>query len=549
MNDLERTKELFKEAQGQFQQAKTDRDKLAVLFAALSKRNRINPIPNADDSLFLGVCVKHDGAYVDHTFIANIRILSKEGLSPILENPFSLSNLKTYVRLEDAIEHKLEEGKYVLFRVSPGAFNKPNEVFTAKIQCTGKEKADFKISDPQVISILEVFFSDPSLKDIYDVSFRLAKAKGEKLKIDEQITKENDNLKIVQREKKNIEQERDNLLKEIDQKRKVFSSLLRVLPPKTNDSLPSECVAELMLEETINQLRYDYGTDKKADKSKKELKRIVTSFLMALNTTQIITLHGKPGTGKTTFVNRIAAALGAKLTMISVQNNWTDASDLMGYYNPIEKTYQSTPFLDAILDAWNDFAQSQKDEKPSRLHIICLDEMNLARIEYYFATFLSLLQLEEEKRIIKLLPKDVEDKVSAKDAEYKELAKYKSFSLPANIRFVGTLNFDESATLPSPKVVDRSYYICFDELKPCKLEKVEPKEYVPFTHFDEPEDTDYVPEGNHNARHNKYVQQMHSLFTKLKGDENEFSALINQGRPSYKELRQSWEGQMFGEEG
>lgn len=264
-------------------------------------------------------------------------------------------------------------------------------------------------------------------------------------------------------------------------------------------------------------------------------------FITALNTNQIITLHGAPGTGKTTYVSRISNALGAKLTMIPVQNNWTDSSDLMGYYNPIEKQYLSTPFLDAILDAWDDHV---KNKDNAHLHIICLDEMNLSRIEYYFATFLSLLQLEPEERKIQLLPRDVEAKVK----EYPDLERYKTFILPPNVRFVGTLNFDETATIPSPKVVDRSFYIDFDNVTTGELKKQDIPDYIPKNFFEMKEDTEYTPDKNRNARHNKYASQMHAMAKALSIDEKTFKKLLKDGRPEYTELRSKWEAQMFGEE-
>lgn len=88
---------------------------------------------------------------------------------------------------------------------------------------------------------------------------------------------------------------------------------------------------------------YDYTDD------------LITSFLMALSTTQIITLHGKPGSGKTTFVYEAAKAIGTTVTIISVQNNWTDSADLMGYYNPMQKTFESTEFTEAILAAKDEY--------------------------------------------------------------------------------------------------------------------------------------------------------------------------------------------------
>ncbi len=195
---------------------------------------------------------------------------------------------------------------------------------------------------------------------------------------------------------------------------------------------------------------------------------LVAGFLMALTTSQIIALCGKPGTGKTTFAEQMANALGARFHLIEVQNNWTDRSDLLGFYNPVQQTYQSTEFLDALLEAWEDW---RKREKDSRLHIICLDEMNLSRVEYYFATFLSLLQRKPEDRIISLLPRDQVQRV--KDAESDDkaansLALYLDLFIPPNVRFVGTMNVDDTTQPLSPKVIDRCIFLEFRSNKDAK---------------------------------------------------------------------------------
>lgn len=196
-------------------------------------------------------------------------------------------------------------------------------------------------------------------------------------------------------------------------------------------------------------------------------KETIIQFLTALHTSQIIILCGKPGIGKTTFAGQMAKALGAEFHLIEVQNNWTDRSDILGYYNPVEGFYQSTDFLDALLEAYDD------NENNNRLHFICLDEMNLARIEYYFASFLSLLQRPENERDIKLLPADTNARIKAIEAKiekneecsekekekYELLRRYTAFPLPSNLRFVGTMNIDESTNMLSPKVIDRSFFV------------------------------------------------------------------------------------------
>lgn len=192
--------------------------------------------------------------------------------------------------------------------------------------------------------------------------------------------------------------------------------------------------------------------------------KMLVSFLMALSTFQIIALCGDPGTGKTTFARQMANALGAKFHLIEVQNNWTDRSDVLGFYNPTNGSYQSTSFLDALIEARDD---EEENGINARLHIICLDEMNLSRVEYYFATFLSLLQQKPEDRNISILPWDVMCKLSKEDSSaYVDngLLRYQQLYIPSNVRFVGTMNMDDTAQNLSPKVIDRCFFIEFNKL-------------------------------------------------------------------------------------
>lgn len=237
-------------------------------------------------------------------------------------------------------------------------------------------------------------------------------------------------------------------------------------------------------------------------RSNKELyyeKHIIEKFLIGLCTDQLIILSGEPGTGKTSLAEGFAEAVSAECKIISVQPNWTDNQDLLGFYNPIEKTYVSTPFLDAIIEA---------ESQPDKLFVICLDEMNLAHVEYYFAEFLSKLYSKDktlnlysdniynsiiaelnmksqkfevywknrsnEKREENFLENDnILDKLDEKEREeyielkwrWKMLTDYRSnIKIPDNIRFVGTINKDETTKDLSPKVLDRSFIIDIESL-------------------------------------------------------------------------------------
>ena len=213
-------------------------------------------------------------------------------------------------------------------------------------------------------------------------------------------------------------------------------------------------------------------------------KEILKSLYFGLQTDKLILLTGNPGTGKTSLVRALAKSFNFEsAAIISVQSNWTDRSDLLGYYNPIEKNYIATEFLDALIK----FNKSAL-KNPDRLFIICLDEMNLAHIEHYFAEFLSSLQDNREiilysekmrQNIIRELQANGQNENGELDKEkisslnlderryYFELCRMArmivdypaKIKIPPNVKFFGTLNQDETTHDISPKVIDRSYII------------------------------------------------------------------------------------------
>ena len=193
---------------------------------------------------------------------------------------------------------------------------------------------------------------------------------------------------------------------------------------------------------------------------------ILELFLSAVRSNILTILTGPSGTGKSSLVEVLENAISnVKVKMISVQSSWTDAQDLLGYFHPNEKVFVATPFMEALATA-RIAEKTKKDE----LHIICLDEMNLAHIEYYFAQFLSIREQKEPK--IQLYPKryeqwavgvlagEIEGDSFAKQNAEELIEKYPStFVVPSNVRFVGTLNMDHTVKSLSPKVVDRSLII------------------------------------------------------------------------------------------
>ncbi|MCD1159225.1 McrB family protein [Peribacillus frigoritolerans] len=206
---------------------------------------------------------------------------------------------------------------------------------------------------------------------------------------------------------------------------------------------------------------------------------IIRSFVYALQSNILTLLAGPSGTGKSSIVQAFGRAVkNVEVRMVPVQSSWTDAQDLLGYFHPMDKAFVPTPFMEAM-------AEAALEKNKSKLFLICLDEMNLAHIEYYFSEILSAR--EEKIPSIRLYPKryleiakhtlnnDTASIEQQKSAE--ELIKLYPpiFKIPENVRFIGTLNMDHTVKPISPKVIDRSFIIEINHLKTQEKEVIKEK--------------------------------------------------------------------------
>lgn len=139
------------------------------------------------------------------------------------------------------------------------------------------------------------------------------------------------------------------------------------------------------------------------------------------------------------------------ILFLSVRPDWRDSKSLLGYYNPLTKTYQTTPFIEFLLKA------KQSYKRDGLAWFLILDEMNLARVEYYFADLLSVLESGRDKdgytiEALRFNSGDLEEGTEALPEE---------IHLPPNLYIVGTVNVDETTQAFSPKVLDRAFSIEF----------------------------------------------------------------------------------------
>jgi hypothetical protein len=189
--------------------------------------------------------------------------------------------------------------------------------------------------------------------------------------------------------------------------------------------------------------------------------RVVRAFHTAMKvneTTQMAVLAGISGTGKSQLPRVYAAGMGIGFLQVPVQPRWDSPQDLMGFYNYIEQRYRPTDMARAL---WHlDELNNPETELKDRMMLILLDEMNLARVEYYFSDFLSRLESRPTGAAVaeKNLRKDAEIELEIPTIEGGDPPRI----FPGyNLLFAGTMNEDESTQSLSDKVVDRANVLRF----------------------------------------------------------------------------------------
>lgn len=179
----------------------------------------------------------------------------------------------------------------------------------------------------------------------------------------------------------------------------------------------------------------------------------IRSFLAGMATSRLAILQGLSGTGKSSLPRILAEAIGARCPRIAVQSNWRDRHELLGYNNDFTGVFSETEFTEAVYEA-------RLQHEKNRIWFIVLDEMNLARIEYYFADFLSALEEPDpQKRLVRLLHFDP----AAQGESAPRYLERGALRIPQNVWFIGTANQDQSTQEITDKVYDRGQVIDFSE--------------------------------------------------------------------------------------
>jgi AAA domain (dynein-related subfamily) len=173
--------------------------------------------------------------------------------------------------------------------------------------------------------------------------------------------------------------------------------------------------------------------------------RNLRRYHVSLKTRGFVVLAGVSGSGKTWLAEAYADVIGAEQLRVPVAPNWTTNEDLLGYLNPIDGKYRHTDFSRFLQRAAMEYSDAQAANRSTRPFHLILDEMNLARVEYYFAKFLSAMEARARYGTAPI--------ALAEDLEVQ---------LTPNLKFIGTVNVDETTFGFSDKVYDRAQLIELD---------------------------------------------------------------------------------------
>lgn len=190
-------------------------------------------------------------------------------------------------------------------------------------------------------------------------------------------------------------------------------------------------------------------------------------FVAALASTKLVILQGISGTGKTSLAYAWGKFMKHDSCIASVQPSWRDRTDMFGYFNEFTKKFNETEMLKEMYHA------GYCDE----IFTVILDEMNLSRVEYYFAEMLSILEMpNRDEWVIELVPNSWKT-----DPKHIKGGK---IQVPANMWYIGTINNDDSTFAVTDKVYDRAMPIDIND-KGTPFEPIDtPAQDINFSYLD-----------------------------------------------------------------
>ena len=214
---------------------------------------------------------------------------------------------------------------------------------------------------------------------------------------------------------------------------KIDEKYANYVAPELNETITLEQICEQFRNYSASKMGLYYTID------------LIRLFISAFASNRLIILQGISGTGKTSLAYAWGYFVKNESTIASVQPSWRDSTEIYGYFNEFTKRFNETQVLAKMYEA----------RYNPKIYLTVLDEMNISRVEYYFAEMLSVLELPStDEWIISLVP-------NAWPNDPKLLEEGR-FRIPDNMWYCGTINNDDSTFMVTDKVYDRALPINID---------------------------------------------------------------------------------------
>lgn len=251
-------------------------------------------------------------------------------------------------------------------------------------------------------------------------------------------------LKYISEQYKSTQESKFKVLVDID---KDIAAQGMYNPKGFNRSLKELCDYVRAFGSSHKRLYYSIDT----------IRVFFASLAASEKASRLLILQGLSGTGKSSLPRLVAEALDVECKVVPVQPSWRDNRELLGYDNDFTNRYKETDFTKFLYEV---------SALPNRKkgYFIVLDEMNLARIEYYFADFLSVLEKPNQAEwIIPLVSgySELDEEQKPKYLDYSNEAA--NICVTNNVWFIGTANNDDSTSLITDKVYDRAQVLDMDD--------------------------------------------------------------------------------------
>lgn len=226
------------------------------------------------------------------------------------------------------------------------------------------------------------------------------------------------------------------------------------------------------------------------------------NFHIAMKTKGLVILAGMSGIGKSKLVKCYSEALrllDENSVFIPVRPFWQDDADVIGYVDTINQIYRpgDAKLINTLVNASREGAEE--------LHIVCFDEMNLARVEHYFSQFLSVLESEDSTPMLQLYNNEYESKIHNSHTFPSQVP------IGSNVKFVGTVNLDESTYHFSDKVLDRANVITLNMKSYAEIAKMEEER---FQQIKDDENINNTKVNNNDSKGNAITLEIYESFKK-----------------------------------